>query len=302
MAELIIGDDYPIDHPDLNAGMKGYVPRDPTTHPNGFYKNSSPPDQIKTFGRDELLQRIKELETIKGRISDIRNRGNNGKPIPALDQGQVGYCWAHSTTSCVMLLRAVMNLPYVPLSAYGIAATIKKGQDEGGWGAQSMDFAVERGIPSQDVWAQGDRDYRGHDKPETWESAKLHKVTEGFFDMSVSQYDRKMTDDQVNALLVTGTPVVGDFNWWSHSVGVVDLVNGATEFGKHRDRVTGKLLTLQEHDRLFAMNHPVTGGLAKRILNSWGDKWSENGSGLLTGDKAILDGAVAPLVTVPSDK
>ena len=71
---------------------------------------------------------------------------------------------------------------------------------------------------------------------------------------------------RTRALLVVllGIPVVSDFNWWGHSVCTLDLVSLS----------------------------PFT----TRIWNSWGDTWSENGTGLLQGSKALPDGMIAPRV------
>lgn len=269
--ELIIGDNADLSHPALNYGGKGLIARNWATHPQGCYA-SAPPAQIPLIPPTEWSQRIKDKVAAKSQTSDIRMRGNAGQMIDALDQGQVGYCWAHSSTSAVTMLRALMGLPYVPLSAYAIAATIKKGADEGGWGAESMDFATDKGIPSQALWPQGDREYEKYQsKPEVWANAALHKVTNGWIDLSAAQYDRKLTFDQVGTLLLSNVPIVVDYNWWSHSVCAIDLVE------------------------------TTPGQFGVRILNSWGNSWSDHGMGILEGEKAIPDSAVAPLVTIPSD-
>lgn len=224
----------------------------------------APPSEMTLIPRSEWSARIKEQEALKARVSDYRT-------WPSLDQGQVGYCWAHSTTGATMLVRSLMNLPYVPLSAYAIAATIKKGADEGGWCGLSAQFARERGIPAQSIWPQGDRNYRQHDKPETWESAKLHVVTEDYADLTVQAYDQNMSFDQVASwLLAGGGPCAVDFNWWSHSVCAMDVV---------------------EVER---------GSYGLRILNSWGDSWEDRGTSVLRGQKAIPDGAIGFRVVTAS--
>lgn len=178
-------------------------------------------------------------------------------------------CWAHSTTQAVMMLRAEMGQPYVPLSAYAVACVIKNYRDEGGWGALSLDFATSRGIPSQEFWPQQSMD-RSNDNPNTWKNAALHKVSEGFVDLAVAAYDRTLSFDQVATCLLCNIPVVGDFNWWGHSVCLLDLVE------------------------------IESGDFGVRILNSWSDSWSDNGMGILQGSKCVPDGAVAPRVTLPT--
>lgn len=168
-----------------------------------------------------------------------------------------------------MMLRAVMGQPYVPLSAYAIACIEKSYRDEGGWGAESLEFITNRGVPSSQFWPMQSMQ-RSNDNPATWANAALHKVSSGWWDVDLAQYDRQMTFDQVATLLLSRIPVVGDFNWWGHSVCLLDLVE--TE----------------------------PGSFGVRILNSWGDSWSDRGMGVLKGKQAIPNSATAPRVTVPS--
>lgn len=221
--------------------------------------------QMPLIPRSEWSARIKEMEATKSRLSDLR--GN----IPSLDQNGIGYCWAHSSTHAVTLLRAVAGLPYVPLSAFAVATTIKGGRDEGGWGALSLDFISDRGVPDQKYWPQQSRDL-SHGTPECWANAALHKVTEGWVDVAAPQWDRSLSFDQVATCLLSRIPVVCDFNWWSHSVCGLDLVE------------------------------VEPGSFGVRIWNSWSDSWGDRGTGVLRGSQAIPDGAVAPRVTRPSEQ
>jgi len=217
--------------------------------------------------RSEWSDRIKEMERTGSRLSDIRLRGNAGDMIPSLDQNGRGYCWAHSSTAAIMMTRAVMGEKYIPLSAYAVACKIKDFRDEGGWGAQSLDFICQTGVPSSQYWPMQSVN-RGNDNSNTWENAKLHRCLAGWYDLDRELYDRHLTFDQVATLLLSRIPVVGDFNWWGHSVCLLDLVE--TE----------------------------PGSFGVRILNSWGDRWSDRGMGILKGNKAIPDSATAPrLVT-----
>lgn len=235
-----------------------------------------------------------ELASTRSRISDIRMKGDGGQMIVNLDQGQQGYCWAHSSAHAVMLSRAVQNMPYVPLSAYAVACIIKQYRDEGGWAALSMDFIVNRGIPSQAKWPQLNKDRR-NDNPETWTDAAKYKVTEGFWDSAAAQYDRKFTFQQRNTLLLCRQPVASDYMHMGHSVCDVDVVDGASMFRACRGD-SGKLLDLPTHEIVWGLNNPVTMGLSVRYLNSWLN-WGVNGMGILTGSKAIPDGSVCPLVS-----
>lgn len=302
--EVVIGDhNYHLrEHHDwLGADglvrTRGAVPRDPDWTPDVAPRTAI---DMPLIDQSEWTSRAADLEQSKSRLSDIRMRADGGQPFRSLDQGQVGYCWAHSSTHAVTYLRAVANLPYVPLSAYSVAATIKNGRDEGGWGALSLDFITAKGVMAQSVWPQGDRNYRHYDTSDNWANAALHKVTEGWVDTSAQQYDRSMTFAQVVTCLLSRVPVVVDYNWWSHSVCAIDVVSGSSM----RDRVRGaggKLLQLADFDRAMGMNDPVTAGVSIRIQNSWSDSWSDRGMGVLSGSKAVPDGAVAPRVAIASE-
>lgn len=139
---------------------------------------------------------------------------------------------------------------------------------------------------------------RSNDKPETWANAALHKAVQSWADPAAAQYDRKLTFEQVATLLLTDTPVVSDFNWWSHSVCAIDLVDGNAMRDTYRAD-SGKLADPAEFDRAWGTSSEA-GGFGIRILNSWGDSWSDRGMGVLTGSKAVPDGAVAPRVVTPS--
>ena len=253
--EPMIGDHTIVNPAAWGAGSRGLVPRDFSAMPMRAV-------QMPLIPRSEWSARIKQMEAEKSRLSDIRLTGNNGQPIPSLDQGNKGYCWAHSTTHAVMLLRAVNNLPYVPLSAYAVACIIKGYQDEGGWSALSLDFAVNRGIPSQDKWAQGSMS-RSNDNPETWANAALHKVSESWVDVAAPVWDRDLNFDQVATCLLSRIPVAVDLMWWGHAVCALDLVETSP------------------------------GQFGIRIWNSWGDSFGDRGMGVLAGSKAIPDNAVA---------
>lgn len=267
--ELLIDDDNWKDHvdPTVNGEKvhKGYVPRDFVIQPHCATPNAFDAVDMPLIPRSEWSDRIKEMERTKSRLSDIRRVANNGGIIPSLDQNGQGYCWAYGTGSAIMLARAVMNQPYVRVSPHAVACKIKNFRDQGGWGALSMEFAVKYGYPSDEFWPQKSMS-RQWDNEKTWENAKLHQVTEGYWDLSKAVYNRNLTWDQVMTLLLCRIPVVVDFNWWGHVVCYEDPVE------------------------------VEPGSFGGRCLNSWSDNWGDKGEAVLRGNKAIPDGAVAPRV------
>src|SRR5262245_4800535 len=82
----------------------GLVPRDWKKTP--LYAGASAVVDFPLIPRSEWAERAADQIKNKSRLSDIRMRGNNGKPIPSRDQNGRGYCWAHSGTSALLLLRA----------------------------------------------------------------------------------------------------------------------------------------------------------------------------------------------------
>lgn len=262
--EVIIGDHNYRDHllpvVDGEARSRGLISRNYMTHPVG-YSDYARPFDLTLIPESEWQGRLDALKAARAQLSDIRNGGNNGQPIPSRDQDGKGYCWAHSSTSAALIVRALNGEPYADLSAYCVACIIKGYRDQGGWGSESLEFIAEKGIPTSQFWPQQSMS-RSNDNPATWENAKLHRFTD-WMDLD----PRNMKAQLVTCLLL-GIPVVSDFNWWSHSVCSIDLVS---------------------------INPFQT-----RIWNSWGDSWSDNGTGILQGSKAIPDSAVAPRIMTPS--
>jgi hypothetical protein len=273
---------------------RGLIPRDYSQYPRGFYRGVKAVD-IPLIPRSEWTDRIKDMEANKSRLSDMRVQAD-GSLIPSRDQNGRGYCWMHSGTTATIAIRMSNNLPYVSLSAYAGACIIKNYRDEGGWGAQGVDFLFERGIPSDQFWPQQSVS-RSNDKPETWSNAALHKLTEEWADLQSAQYDRNLSFDQMMTCLLSRVPVVIDESWWSHSICAIDPAITDSSTLRNDD---GKLLQWNQMPGHEKDAFDMTGGYGPRIWNSWGDTWSDKGMGLLVGSKGIPDSAVAPRSTVPS--
>ncbi len=271
---------------------RGLIPRDYATHPVGYYSWATAVD-FPLIPASERAARIAQKDAEKSHLTDIRMvGGENGAMIPSRDQNSKGYCWAHSGTSAHLLLRAAQGQPYSDLSAYSIACQEKSFRDEGGWGAEGIDFQVKFGCATSKTWPQQSMS-RSNVNEAMKADALAHRVIDQWADLNVGEYDRNLTWDQVATLLLSNVPVVVDYNWWSHSVCAAKLVANAvmriyTRMG------SGKLATLQEFMKVWDEDDPVTAGTSLMIWNSWGDSWSSQGMGILTGGHAVPDGAIAP--------
>ncbi len=186
----------------------GLIPRDYSVHPVGYLACAKSFD-LPLIPESEWEDRLKEQKARKATLKDVRDRGMNGQPMPSTDQGNKGYCWAHSSTSACLLVRAIEGQPYAALSAYAVACIIKCFRDQGGYGSQSLEFIAERGIPSGEFWPQKSMS-RDNDNEKTWANAKLHRVTE-WMDIEPRNKNQYVT------CLLSGIPVVADRNWWGHS-------------------------------------------------------------------------------------
>lgn len=270
--------------PPTGQGM-GLIPRDFKTYPVGCYA-SAPTATLSKKPRGDWSGLIKDMVQNKTLLSDIRMTGDNGKMIKSRDQNGRGYCWAHSPITCAVAVRARDHMPYEDLSPYAVACIIKNYRDEGGWSSQSMDFLRTKGCPTSKYWPQKSVS-RTNDNAETWKNAELYKDTawedipEGDFDMQMSY-------------LLERIPHTLDLNWWSHSIGAIDPVEGTSLFGMMRNEDSGKLIDQFEFERIWRPSD-FGGAFGIRIWNSWGDSWSQNGTGILTESKARNNGAVALL-------
>lgn len=231
----------------------------PNQFPQAF---GDAPSELKIIPRSEWSARIKEKNERKASLYHLRQIAANGQQMPTLDQNGQGYCWAYSTTRCVMYQRALMNQPYVRLSAHAVGCKVKNFKDEGGWCGLSAKFIKENGVPSIAHWPEKSMS-RSNDRYEVWENAKGNRITEDWIDVAKAVYDQNLTVDQIATCLLLDIPVAADFDWWSHSVCLTELVE------------------------------VESGSFGFRIDNSWTDNWEDMGTSILRGSKMVPMGAVA---------
>lgn len=263
----------PVDRDGIQFG-KGLIERDYEAHPVGSYEGSVTfgdlNDELPLIPWEAMPDLIADKVRNKTQLSDIRNIANNGDPIPSLDQNGQGYCWFYSVTSAVMLLRAVAGLPYVRLSGHSGAWVIKGGRDQGGWGAQALDFNMKRGCMPVTLWPEKSMNGARYNTEANWAEAKKYLVTEGFIDLDEPVYSRDLSRQQRFTCLLCNIPVIGDRSWWGHSTCDMDLVDA---------------------DPSLPATNPLRYGV--RTWNSWRDSWGQNGTGVITGRKVDAAG-VAP--------
>jgi hypothetical protein len=222
MPDLFMGK-IPIIRRDLNEGFMrgtpdeaptfGCVPRDYDVDP---VEMRDSPDGIKLLTDSECDAYFEEQQATESSL--IHQYLGDGKvAFENLDQNGQGFCWAYSTAQAIMLDRMKRHLPPVRLSAHAVACKIKNFRDEGGWCGLSAKFAREQGYPTVEAWPEKSMK-RQYDTPETWANAALHKVEEDWYDLGKREWDQVLSKRQLKSLGLTDTPMMLDYNRFSHSM------------------------------------------------------------------------------------
>ncbi len=269
---LVIGDDTPThEYEALANGMaKGLVERNYGEYPQGCYTAAPAWDVVSMplVPWDEIPDRIAHMTETKTRLMDLIVN------MDPLDQNGQGYCWAYSGTGALMALRVRNNQADVRLSGHSVGCKVKNFRDQGGWGAQGLDFQRENGIMPVSLWAEKSMS-RQYDTADNWKAALEFRPTEGFVDLAVPQYDRQLTVQQYLTCFLNRIPGIFDYNWWGHSVCGLWAYDYKPSLPK------------SDPNRYAATE----------ILNSWAKTWGQNGRGVLKDSKAFPNSACAPRAT-----
>jgi hypothetical protein len=243
-----------------SAYGRGYVPRDYNEYPEEMFQH---PNEMNLYDESEWDALYDEQEKNQSSIEHLYLRG--GKPaFLNLDQNGQGFCWMYSSVHSIMLTRLINNQPLVRLSAHATACKLQNFQNRGGWCGQSAEGLRQFGVPSVEYWPEKSMS-RQYDNAETWENAKLHRITEDWVDLTRPVHSQTMAKKSLATALFNNCPSPTDYAWWGHSVCAVRWV-----------RIE-------------------RGSWGPLILNSWAG-WGRYGLGVLQGSKANFMGAVSTRV------
>jgi hypothetical protein len=195
--------------------------------------NSSMPPRIP---RDEWPERIADLDALHGWLTNLID-------WPARNQAKTNFCWANGPCTAAEIEAAVQGLAHVEWSAASVACPIKNYRNQGGWGADAVEYLVETGACATAYWPNA-AIARQYDDQESRADRANRRVLE-WVDVPADDFDALAT------CLLSGYACAVGYDWWGHEVCATRLVQ------------TGK--------RSYGVE----------IRNSWGDDWgSKNEHGV----------------------
>jgi hypothetical protein len=240
----------------------GLIPRDYRQRPSGYFAAAPTFPSSLMIDEAEWPERLKEQQANFASLWDLREKYYD--LLKSYNQNGYGLCWAFSSTKAVAYSQIVMNPGSgVRLSAWWVAGKVKGWRDQGGWGLESTEYIAQHGVPTESTCPAYSSKY---DTPTVANEAMLRRVTEW--------YDGTDSRDQNRHIMVSmflmGWTGALDYNHLGHSMCGCRLVS--------------------------------IDPLVIDCDNSWGsiDQYGEKGCYRLSGSKAIPDGIVVPVISMPA--
>lgn len=169
-------------------------------------------DVFPVFSRDEIFDRVKAQE--EGKLISIERYAAMYK-CHSHDQDGLPTCWANGPAHAFTLMRIIMGMPLVYISACSLAVPISGGH-VGGDEADAGDYLVKYGGASFDVWENNDTSRSLNSDPKVQESRKHHMAFQ-LYAFTGNQDERQM---QMATAYTMDRPMpcAGAYNWWSHVI------------------------------------------------------------------------------------
>lgn len=283
---------------------RGYMPRDWRANPHGAaWRGSKPFPTELIIPRSEWDERIEEQERTKTRLSDLILASG----LPCKDQNGTNYCWINAPTHVaeINLIQQNQRMPDGSLPSLSPASNgckIKNFRNNGGWGQEGLDRAVEFGFVPSKLWPDNAIS-KQYDTAEAWAEALKYKPT-NYYDLRP-----RVFDEQASCYLHRMATADGH-NWWSHEVTGVDLVivsNSVRDASRQAIEAlwkqmnakgyTGPRMGKDERDQRLELAASKYG---TRKRNSWGMSYGDRGFFILAESKANADDACCSVDLMPA--
>lgn len=283
----------------LNTGPfqgRGLFPRDFAEKPQGrAWRGATAFPKEKLVPRSEWDERIAEMEAKKTRLSDVVLDSG----LPCKDQKSTNYCWINATTHCaeVNLVRANQLGPDgkpVELSSASVGCKVKGFRNNGGYGWEGLEYAIEHGWVPMSMWPNAAIS-RSYDTTAAWEAAKAYLVLE-WWDGESRNFDEQMSCG------FHRIPTSDGHSWWSHQVTGYDPVIVSNSVRDEQRRFIERLALRTVMDKVERDRRLEVAGskYGRRKRNSWGMSYGDKGFFILTESKANADDWCCPRVMLPA--
>lgn len=283
---------------------RGYMPRDWRAHPHGAaWRGSKPFPKELIIPRSDWDGIIEEQERTKTRLSDLILAAG----LPCKDQNGTNYCWINAPThvaeiNCIQQNQRMADGSIVELSPASVGCKVKGFSNDGGWGQEGLDYAVEHGYVPVKLWP-ANAISRQYDTAEAWAEAAKFKPT-NYFDLASDDFDQKASANLRRMATADG------YDWWSHEVTGYDLVivtNAVRDASRraidglwmkmNSRGYSGPRMTKEAYDQRIELASSKYG---TRQRNSWSMDYGDRGFFILTESKATPTDACCSVDMMPA--